>query len=216
MLDIGNLLRRINSEFSSAAERDKQLLGGQAQDAKLPQDRLEQLSKVFDELREVLRPRLELLVKEFGNRIKTTPLVVPSRREALFHFQSSSAHVDLRFSAATDRDFQRLILSYLLEITPAVVHYRPYDQVEFPLNAVDKAAAAKWIDDRIVDFVKTYLAMGEPELCPKDQMVEDPVARIRFPKFAAAATFEWAGKRFYFISEDTRRRFEANLQSAAK
>jgi YHS domain-containing protein len=216
MFDIGNLAKRIGLEFSSAAERDKALLGGQKQDAKLPQDRLEQLGKLFEELREVLRPRLDLLVKEFGNRVKVAPHVVPSMRDATFYFQSSRAHVRLRFTALTDRDFQRLILSYLLEITPAVVHYRPYTQVEFPLNAVDKAAVAKWIDDRVVEFVQTYLSMGEPELCPKDQMVEDPVARIQFPKFAAAATLERKGEKFYFISEETRRKFEAEQPAGAE
>jgi YHS domain-containing protein len=109
-----------------------------------------------------------------------------------------------------------LILSYLLEITPAVIHYRAYDQVEFPLNAVDKAAAAKWIDDRIIDFVQTYLAMGDPELCPEDQMVEDPVARIRFPKYAAAAALEREGKKFYFISDETRHKFELESGSVRK
>jgi YHS domain-containing protein len=215
MFDIGNLATRINVEFSSAAERDKALLGGQMQDAKLSQDRLEQLGKLFEELREVLRPRLDLLVKEFGNRVKVAPHIVPSMRDATLYFQSNRAHVRLRFTALTDRDFQRLILSYLLEIIPAVVHYRPFAQVEFPLNAVDKAAAAKWIDDRIIEFIQTYLSMGEPELCPKDQMVEDPVARIQFPKFAAAATLERKGAKFYFISEETRRKFEAEQQAGA-
>jgi len=209
MFDINILAGRIRDEFSSATERDKKLLGENVQDTKLSQDRLEQLGKAFDELREVWKPRLELLVKEFGNRVKAVVHVVPSMRYATFYFQSSSAHVTLRFTAMPDRDFQNLILSYLLEITPAVVHFRPYAQIEFRLNAVDKAAAAKWIDDRIIDFVRTYLSMGEPELCPKDQMVEDPVARIRFPKFAAAATLERKGEKFYFISEETRRTFEA-------
>ena len=209
MFDVSILEGRISAEFSSAAQRDKKLLGETVQDTTQSQDRLEQLGKVFDELREVWKPRLELLVREFGNRVKATTHVVPSMRDATFFFQSSLAHVRLRFTALPDRDFQRLILSYLLEITPAVIHYRPYAQVEFPLNAVDKAAAAKWIDDRIIDFVQTYLSMGEPELCPKDQMVEDPVARIRFPKFAAAATLERKGETFYFISEETRRTFEA-------
>ena len=209
MIDVGNLAKRINLEFSSAAEREKQALGGQMQDAKLPQSRLDQLARAFEELREVLRPRLDLLVREFGGRVKVAPHIVPTKRDATFYFQSSSAHVTLRFTAMPDRDFQNLILSYLLEITPAVVHFRPYAQIEFRLNAVDKAAAAKWIDDRIIDFVRTYLSMGEPELCPKDQMVEDPVARIRFPKFAAAATLERKGEKFYFISEETRRTFEA-------
>jgi len=215
MFDIGNLAQRIEFEFSSAAERDKALPGGQVQQSKQQQNRLELLGKVFDELREVWKPRLELLVKEFGNRIKAVTNIVPSMREATFYFESRLAHVELRFTALPDRDFQRLILSYLLEITPAVIHYRPFAQVEFPLNAVDQGAVAKWIDDRIIDFIQAYLSMGEPELCPKDQMVEDPVARVRFPKFAAAATLERKGEKFYFISEGTRRKFEAERQSGA-
>jgi hypothetical protein len=112
-------------------------------------------------MREVWKPRLELLIKEFGNRVQTSPHVVPSERDVTFTFQSSKAHVKLRFSSLPDRDFQRLILGYLLEISPAVIHYKRYDQLEFPLNAVDKQAAAKWIDDRIMDFVQTYLSMGD-------------------------------------------------------
>jgi hypothetical protein len=108
MLDIGNLAKRINLEFSSAAETDKELLGGQEQLTAQQQRRLEQLGKVFDELREVWKPRLELLVKEFGNRVKAMTHVVPSMRDATFYFQSSLAHVRLRFTALTDRDFQRL------------------------------------------------------------------------------------------------------------
>jgi YHS domain-containing protein len=39
-------------------------------------------------------------------------------------------------------------------------------------------------------------------------MVEDPVAKIRFPTFVAGATLERDGKTLYFISEETRREFE--------
>jgi YHS domain-containing protein len=39
-------------------------------------------------------------------------------------------------------------------------------------------------------------------------MVEDPVARVRFPKVAAATTLEWQGQKFYFIGEETKRQFE--------
>ena len=37
---------------------------------------------------------------------------------------------------------------------------------------------------------------------------EDPVAKVRFPKFAAAAKLEQNGKTFYFIDESTLREFE--------
>ena len=161
MFDIGSLSRRISAEFSSAAERDNELVGRNVQDAKQRQDHLEQLGKVFDELRKVWKPRLELLVNEFGNRVQTSPHLVPSERDVTFAFQSSKAHVRLRFTALPDRDFQRLILAYLLEITPAVIHYKSYDQMEFPLNAIDKQAVGRWLDDRIMDFVHTYLSMGD-------------------------------------------------------
>jgi len=76
------------------------------------------------------------------------------------------------------------------------------------MDKVDKGAVAKWIDDRIVDFVQTYFSMGENEIYLKDEMVEDPVAHVRFPKMAAATTLEWQGQKFYFIGEETRREFE--------
>ena len=42
-----------------------------------------------------------------------------------------------------------------------------------------------------MEFVQTYFAMGENEIYLKDQMVEDPIAHVQFPKQAAATTLEW-------------------------
>jgi YHS domain-containing protein len=39
-------------------------------------------------------------------------------------------------------------------------------------------------------------------------MVEDPVAKVVFPKFAAAASLEHEGKTLYFIDEATLQEFE--------
>ena len=39
-------------------------------------------------------------------------------------------------------------------------------------------------------------------------MVEDPIAKVRFPKFAAAAKLEQNGKTIYFIDELTLREFQ--------
>jgi YHS domain-containing protein len=180
------------------------------------QKRLAQLGNVFDQLRDIWKPRLELLVQKFGDRVQTTPRIVPSTREVSFNFQSRLARVRLRFSATTDRDIQKVILSYDLEIIPVLMRFKPHDEVEFPLNAVDKEAVAKWFEDRIVDFVQTYFSMGENEIYMKDQMVEDPIAHVRFPKVAAATTLEWQGQKYYFIGEETRREFEKQQGIASK
>ena len=59
-----------------------------------------------------------------------------------------------------------------------------------------------------MDFVQTYLSMAENEFYLNDRMVEDPIAHVRFPKYAAATTLEWKGQKVYFIGDETRREYE--------
>ncbi len=208
MSDINSLASQIDAEFTTVAERVKKFQTDQMQEHKDRQKRLEQLEKVYNEMRDIWRPRLELLVKKFGDRVKATPRIIPSTREAIFEFQSALARVRLKFSSCTDRDVRKVVLGYDLDIVPILMRYTPHAEIEFPLEKVDKADAAKWIDDRIVDFVRTYLSLGDNEWYLKDQMVEDPIAHVRFPRQAAGAAVEWNGKKFYFIGDETRREFE--------
>ena len=207
MPEVNSLANRIDAEFSAAAEKMKKLQAEKLEDYHGRQKRLEQLGKVFDELRDIWRPRLELLVKKFGDLVQATPRIVPSTREVTFEFQSKLARIRLKFSASTDRDVRKLTLSNDLEIVPVLLRFEPHAELEFPLDKVDKDAVAKWIDDRILEFVRTYLALGDNEVYLKEHMVEDPVAQVRFPNFAAGATLQWQGKTYYFIGEETRREF---------
>jgi YHS domain-containing protein len=216
MPTINSLASRIDAEFTAVAEKVKKFQTEKVEEHKQRQQRLEQLTKVFDQLRDIWKPRLELLVQKFGDRVKAAPRVVPSTREVTFTFESRQAHVRLKFSATTDRDIQKAILSYDLGIIPVLMRFKPHDEMEFPLSAVDPEAVAKWIDDRIVDFIQTYFAMGENEIYLKDQMVEDPIAHVSFPKVAAATSLEWKGQKFYFIGEETRREFEKQQGIGAK
>jgi hypothetical protein len=216
MAQTDNLASRIDAEFSAVEERTKKFQSEQLEKYKGREKRLEQLGKIFDELQEIWRPRLELLTKKFGDRVKATPRIVPATREVTFDVKSPLATVRLKFSAFTDRDIEKLILGYDLEIIPVLMKFKSHDEVEFPLNAVNKEVAAKWIEDRIVDFVQTYFGLGDNDFYLKDQMVEDPVALVRFPKLAAAATLDWQGQKFYFVSEDTKRQFAEKNKAAAK
>jgi YHS domain-containing protein len=216
MPDISSLANRIDAEFAAVEAKMKKLQAEHVEEHKQRQQRLEELGKVFDQLSAIWTPRLELLVKKFGDRVQATPRITPAVREATFDFQSRLARVRLKFSATTDRDVKKVILSYHLEIIPVLMRFKPHDEVEFPLTAVDKEAAAKWIDDRIVEFIQAYFSLGENDIYLKDQMVEDPIAHVRFPKFAAAATLERQGKTFYFIGEESRREFEKQQGIAPK
>ena len=102
-----------------------------------------------------------------------------------------------------------LVLNYDLEILPTLMQFDGHAQGQWPIHAIDREAVGDWIDDRLVSFVKTYLSLHENEYYLKEHMVRDPVAGVRFPKYAAAATVDVAGKTYYFIGDETRREFEA-------
>jgi len=208
MSDLASLHHRIDAEFSSAEQRIKEFQSTQLQAYEGRQQRLESLQGVYQQLGTVWRPRLEALVEKFGNKVEVLPVVRPSMREATFKFQSSLAHIDLRFSACTDADVSKVILSYDLDILPILMKFQSHCETEFPLEAVDLEAAGQWIDDRIIDFVKTYLSLHENSHYLKGAMVQDPIAGVQFPKFAAAATVVKDGKTYYFIGEETRLAFE--------
>jgi YHS domain-containing protein len=208
MADINNLLGRIDAEFHAIEEKIKNLQTQQVHEHQERQKRLEKFNQVLDQLRSVLNPRLTALAKRFGDRVKVTPNVQPSRREGTFEFQSKLARIRLRFSASTDRDVNKVVFSQDLEIIPVLTQFEAHAEREFLLDAVDAETLAQWIDDRIVGFVRTYLALHENEYYLKDHMVEDPVAQVRFPKYAAGATLEWKGQTHYFLSDETRREFE--------
>jgi YHS domain-containing protein len=207
MPELKSLSSRIDDEFAAVEKKVKDMQAERLQEYRERQKRLGQLDAVFQKLAKGWKPRLDTLVDKFGDRVQVTPELRPSHREATLEFQSSLGQVRLRFSASTDRDVRKVILGYDLEIIPVLFRYEPHAELEFPLDAVDEAAAGRWVDDRIVDFVRAYLSMRENEFYTQEHMVEDPVAGVRFPDFAAGATLEWQGKKYYFIGEETRQEF---------
>lgn len=204
MTEIKSLSSRIDAEFAAVEKKVKDIQAERLQEYRERRKRLQQLDGVFQKLAEAWKPRLETLLRKFGDRVQVTPRLTPSSREATFEFPSNQGGIRLRFSASTDPDVHKVILSYDLEIIPAFFRYEPHAELELPLDAVDEAAAGRWVDDRIVEFVRVYLSMCEDEIYTRYQVVEDPVAHVRFPDFAAGATLEWQGEKHYFIGEETR------------
>jgi YHS domain-containing protein len=208
MADVNSLLQRIDSEFSASEKKVKSFQAEQTQAYEDRQRRLQTYEEVCEKLRDIWRPRLEALAQRFGERVKLIPEIAGERRQATFKFNSNLAHIDLRFRASTDQEVRKLVLDYELQILPILMKFTPHVQAEFPLEAVDAAAVAQWLDDRIVDFVRAYLSLHQNEHYLKGHMVVDPVADVRFPRFAAASVLDWQGKTYYFIGENTRREFE--------
>jgi YHS domain-containing protein len=207
MPDVDQLLSRIDSAFKSSADKIQEFQTRQVQELHGRQQRLETFELLLRTLGDVWRPRLEALSRRFGEKVHVTPSVTPGRRDATFRFDSELAHIDLRFSAFADADVRNVVFYYDLEILPILMKFESHSEIEFPLEAVDTEALARWIDDRIVAFVTTYLALHENAYYLKGHMVEDPIAKVQFPKYAAGAIAEFDGKTYYFVSQETCQEF---------
>lgn len=215
MAGVKELIDRIDAEFAALDNRIKQAQADHLHQHQERQQRLAAFEKLLAELPAVWQPRLEALTQKFGDKVQVTPKVSSSSREAVFDFQSNLARIRLRLSASTDQEVRKLVLDYNLEILPILMKFDTHQRAEWPLDVVDRQAIAQWIDDRLVDFVRTYLSLHQNEYYLKDHMVQDPIAGIRFPKYAAGAVLERDGQTHYFIGEETRREFEAQRGSAS-
>jgi YHS domain-containing protein len=208
MASTDTLAQQIDSAFSMMEEKRQKFQKQETQKHADWENRLAQLGAAFDRLKDVWKPRLEVLVKKFGDKVQVKPTLTPSTREAVFEFQSDVARIRLRLRATTDHDIRKVILNYDLEIIPVLMQFDSHAELEMPLDNVNAEKVAAWTDERILSFVKTYISLHENQYYLRDEMVSDPVSGTQFPKFAAGAKLERGGRTYYFVSEETRRKFE--------
>lgn len=207
MSNINDLVARIEGTFTSAKEKAK---SRQQQELKLHQERqklFQEYEKVQARIIEIAKPRLEALAKRSGERVTVTPSVSESRRSVRFEFRSPRAYMTLLFSVAPDREIKNAVVDYDLKIVPVLWRFDSHGEFSSPIAAFDADGLTKWLDDRIVGFVELYVQIHEAEILDKAEYVEDPVAKIKFPKFAAGASLEQGGQTYFFIDENTRSEF---------
>lgn len=87
-----------------------------------------------------------------------------------------------------------------LNILPVLMEYTRNNEELFPLEGDDEAIAG-WVEERILEFVDTYLRLETHPLYQKDNIVIDPVCGMRISAIAATSKVEWSGHTYYFCSE---------------
>ena len=161
MADTASLVQRIKAEFDSRAQQQKAAEQANSKAAADREKGLAQFGQVCEDLRNVWRPRLEEFAKHFGEKIKVTPTVTPAQREAKMNFLTDLANVTLTFTVAPSPDAKKLVLDYDLLIIPVYFDYERHSKLEVPLDKIDRDAVGKWIDDRLISCLKTYLSIQD-------------------------------------------------------
>jgi YHS domain-containing protein len=207
MTDVTELARRIEGALSAVKDKAKQQMHERLHEFQDRQSLLKEYEKAQARIVEIAKPRLEALAKRAGERVKVTPAVSQTRRAATFEFKSPRAHMVLAFSVAPDQELKRAVVESELKVVPVLWRFDSHAEFSTPIANVDADGLTKWLDDRILAFVNLFIQVQEGEIFDKAEMVEDPVAKISFPKFAAAATLEQGGKTYFFIDDKNKNEF---------
>jgi YHS domain-containing protein len=212
MTDINALINRIDQEIAAEGERQK---GDWAKLMLANRERGLRLQRYETEAKQIIelvKPRLNAFIERFKAVVKAEPMVREYTRAVNLTFAATVAKVTLRFEVFPDQDVNHVRLECTQEIIPVVVQYDKQSVLEFPLDGVRDDAVVEWFDDRVVAFVKAYIAVVRQDTALREQLkdlfVEDPVAKVRFPKYLASSSLERDGRTYYFVDEDTRREFE--------
>jgi YHS domain-containing protein len=217
MTDINALLSRIDHEIAAVVKHQKALWTAMMLENRERDLRLQRYEAEARRIIELVKPRLDAFVERFKAVVKAEPTVREHTHVVTLTFAATVAKATLCFEVFPDQNVNHIRLECTQEIIPVVVRYDKQSVLEFPLDGVRDDEIVQWFDDRIIAFAKAYIAIVNQDAALRErlrnQLAEDPVSKILFPKYLASSTLERDGRTYYFVDEDTRREFEQ--QSAA-
>ena len=180
----------------------------------------------LDENMKKLLDQKDRLAVDAKRRIET--VVHPMMQELLQHFDNGKVEVQLkddcfgcvcefahtpRFPATVGFGIALLPgneTSYTvrseLNILPVLMEYNRNSEALFLLEG-DNEALSSWVEDRILEFVDTYLRLETHPLYQKDNTVIDIVCGMHIPFTAATGSVVRDGRTFYFCSEHCKEAF---------
>ncbi|ACM20920.1 YHS/TRASH domain protein [Geotalea daltonii FRC-32] len=184
--------------------KQQQQLDSRMKDLLEEREQLASVGKVWIE--KVILPRLKELEKYFDNG-KVEIMNLDSNLSCACEFAHTTrfpATVRLNISLLPGNGY--LTARYDLTILPVLMEYTLTVEEKFSIES-DEEALAIWVEDRIVDFIDTYLRLETHPLYQKDNTVVDIVCGMRIPSISATSKVERDGRIFYFCSEHCREAF---------
>jgi YHS domain-containing protein len=80
------------------------------------------------------------------------------------------------------------------------------------LDRVDDRQVEKWVEQRILAFLDSYLSLETIEQYQAENYVIDPVCRMRVNRLFAPVQMEYGGRTYYFCIPECKEKFAANPQ----
>jgi YHS domain-containing protein len=202
MKEVNRLSERIYNRFEQhkleLADKQQQL-DSNMKELLEQRERLAAIAK--SKIETIILPRMEELARHFDNS-KIEVLHTDSDYNCLCVFNHTPrfpAIVKLLIALLPGKD-EHLTARYDLNIFPVLMEFNGNSEEIFPLDC-DEELLAGWVEDRILEFIDTYLRLETHPFYQKDNTVIDIVCGMRISSTAVTSTVEKDGRTFYFCSE---------------
>jgi YHS domain-containing protein len=219
---VDELVKRLSAEVTSAAERIRELQTEAGKEFLGQEKRALVFVPLADHIQAILQLRLDAFmdVDVFKDIQQTVSLEKQGADGRGFHGRMTRlvvpfsdrcpANVELSFHLGHDGPVENAFLDYKLDIVPIFIKFDSHDQLVIPIANPNDAAIGAWIDDKLVEFTRTYFKLYFTDQYQKQNMETDPVMSIRFPRAYAAANKEYQGRTYHFYTTESFDEFERN------
>lgn len=177
-------------------------------------DRRERFEQTSSQLCDtVVQPRLETLGGYFANASLT-------KRKSAAHYSCYFGYCE-RFPASTtvtfaiehDATYEKLVVRYEVRMMPLFIKLDEHDKLTLPLDDISEDVVATWVEQRLLEFLDSYLRIDRGGENLDEEVVVDPVCGMRIGRSSAAATKVYYGHPYFFCSVDCRGKFAAEPTS---
>lgn len=154
-----------------------------------------------------IRPRMDELARHFDNASTIEQHGNSDFRCSCYfsHTPRFPATVSFSISLLPGKNPTDLTIRYDLHILPMLMEYERDEEKVFTLD--NSEGIARWTEDKILEFIDTYLRLEIHPLYQKENLVLDPVCGMRISAIAAPSRIEMPGRTIYFCSEACREAF---------
>jgi len=155
----------------------------------------------------VVKPRLEAVARRFPSARAQTD---EQAYRAWCWFACSDRFpvtAKLEFAVEHEESIEHLLVRYEAWLMPVFMRFQPHDRLTMPLDAVNSDQVAGWVEERIFEFLATYLQQDRGQEDLEEDIVTDPVCGMRLRRSDVRARADYRGHPYFFCSAECQGKF---------
>jgi YHS domain-containing protein len=114
----------------------------------------------------------------------------------------------VEFAIEHDESVEQVFVRYESCLMPMFVRFQPHDKLTFRLGQLNPEQIAVWIEERIFEFLETYLHHDRGQDDLEEDIFTDPVCGMRLGRSDVRAQADYRGHPYFFCSTECREKFE--------